>query len=117
MDMNNIEGIIDEIMTVNGAIASSIIDWQSGMTLGSSALGDFDIELASAGNAEVIKAKMNTIDSLNAGSKIVDILITLTDEIHILSIVKEQPELCIYLVLDSKKANLALARHKIQSLV
>jgi len=116
MDMNNIEGVIDDMMSINGSIAASVIDWQSGMTLGMRSNGNFDIELASAGNAEVVKAKMETMKSLDNEGLIKDMLITLTDQIHIISMVNGQPELCLYAVLDAQKANLALARNKMQSL-
>ena len=116
MDMNNIEGIVDDMMSINGSIAAAVIDWQSGMTLGMRTNGDFDIELAAAGNAEVVKAKMETMKSLGDRGTIVDMLITLTDQLHIISMVESQPELFLYAVLDGAKANLALARNKMQSL-
>ena len=116
MDMNNIEGIVDDMMSINGSIAAAVIDWQSGMTLGMRTNGDFDIELAAAGNAEVVKAKMETMKSLGHQGAIVDMLITLTKQLHIISMVESQPELCLYVVLDGAKANLALARNKMQSL-
>lgn len=116
MDIRNIEGIVDEMMKINGAMASAVIDWESGMTLGMRTLGNFNVELAAAGNADVVKAKMNTMKSLDLHSSIVDILITLTDQYHIITMSKDQPELCLYLVVDSNKGNLALARTQLKSL-
>ena len=116
MDMNNIDGALDNIMSINGALAAAVIDWESGMTLGMRSNGDFDIELAAAGNSEVVKAKMAVMNSTHLSGKIKDLLITLTDQLHIISIVEDQPELCLYVVMDSTKANLALARNKMQSI-
>ncbi|SFV51331.1 hypothetical protein MNB_SV-9-203 [hydrothermal vent metagenome] len=116
MDMNNIEDALDKIMSIKGAIAAAVTDWDSGMTLGSRAIGKFDIEMAAAGNAEVVKAKMMTIRRVEAKEDIKDILITLTDEMHIISMVKEQPELFLYVALNSEHANLALARNTMQSI-
>ena len=116
MDMNNIDLALDEMMSINGAIAASVIDWESGMTLGMKSIGNFDIELASAGNSEVVKAKMATMKSLDLHGDIKDMMITLTDQIHIISIVDNHPELCLYIALDSKHANLALTRNKMQSI-
>jgi len=65
MDLNNIDLALDEMMSINGAIAASVIDWESGMTLGMKSIGGFDIEMASAGNSEVLKAKMATMKSLS----------------------------------------------------
>lgn len=107
--------MIDEIMSINGAIAAAVVDWESGMTLGMRSFGNFDIELAAAGNAEVVKAKMATMKSTHLNGAIKDMLITLTGQIHIISIVDGHPELFLYVALDSSKANLALARNKMQS--
>ena len=115
MDINNIDVYLDDIMTTNGALACSLIDWESGMALGTRSNSGFDIDLASAGNAEVLKAKMGTMKSLGSTGEIKDILITLTDQIHVLTMVEGNPELCFYVVLDSSKSNLALARNKMNS--
>jgi len=115
MDISKIDEKLDELMKVNGALAAGLIDWESGMALGTRANGGFNIDLACAGNAEVIKAKMATMKSLELNGKIKDILITLTDQIHIISIVPDQHELAFYLALDSSGANLALARNVVQN--
>jgi len=52
--------------------------------------------------------------SLGLEGAIKDILITLTNHIHIIGIVPENPELVIYFALDADKANLALARIAVQ---
>jgi len=116
MDMNNIDEILDEILTLNGALAASLFDWGSGMVLGMNTNTKFNIELASAGNSEVVKAKMATMASLGLSGSIDDILITLTEQIHIIKIVESNPELCLYVALDRNKGNLALARNKLSTL-
>ncbi|MNS18404.1 hypothetical protein D3C72_500950 [compost metagenome] len=70
---------------------------------------DFDPELASAYNLEVVKAKLNALRALGLNQKINDILITLTDQIHIID-VSEDGRYFIYLAVDSTKANLGLTR-------
>ena len=114
MDMSNIEGILKDILSLNGALATSLFDWESGMVLGMDVNTDFNIELASAGNSEVVKAKMATMKSLGLEGSINDILITLTDQIHIIKMVESNPELCLYVALDATKGNLALARNKLK---
>ncbi len=109
--MENIEETLKDILTLNGAIAASIVDWSSGMVLGTEVNKEFDIELASAGNSEMVKAEMATIKSLGANNEIQDILITLNDQLHIIYIIESNPDLFIYIALD-ENANLALARNK-----
>ncbi len=115
MDMKNIEASLAEVLELNGALATSLIDWQSGMVLGTASNSNFDIELASAGNSEVVKAKMATMKSLNLDGGIQDIMITLTDQIHIIHMLESNPELCLYVALDASKSNLALARNRLKT--
>ncbi len=114
MDMNNIEGALADILTLKGALAASLFDWESGMVLGTDTNKKFNIELASAGNAEVIKAKMDTMNSLEIEGTIEDILITLDSQIHVLHVMESNPELVLYLALDRSQGNLALARNKLK---
>jgi len=114
MNMSNIDGSLQEIMDLNGALACSLIDWESGMVLGMNSNGNFNIELASAGNSEVVKAKMATMQSLGLTGDIQDIMITLSDQIHIIHVLKSNPELCLYVALASAQSNLALARNKLK---
>ncbi|GAA3759281.1 hypothetical protein [Flavobacterium ginsengiterrae] len=95
---------------VHGFIAVSVTEVETGMSYCSlSVKSDFDPELASAYNLEVVKAKLNAIKALGLEQKINDILITLTDQIHIID-VSEDGQYFIYLAVDAKKANLGLTR-------
>ena len=94
---------------IPGFIAVSVTEVRSGVSYGSDSVDpSFDPNLASAYNLEVVKAKQNALQVLGLASKerIVDILITLTDQIHISS----NGSYIIYLAVDSNKANLGLTR-------
>ncbi|MCD0464673.1 hypothetical protein [Flavobacterium sp. ENC] len=95
---------------INGFIAVSVTQVETGMSYCSLSLNPaFDPELASAYNLEVVKAKLNAIKALGLDQKINDILITLTDQIHIID-VSEDGSYFIYLAVDSTKANLGMTR-------
>jgi hypothetical protein len=96
---------------VPGFIAVSVAEIQSGMSYFSlSDVSDFDPELASAFNLEVVKAKMNAISALGLKNQIVsDIMITLTSQIHIIDI-SDNNMYMIYLAVDSTKANLGMTK-------
>lgn len=96
---------------VPGFIAVSVAEIASGMSYYSlSVLPDFDPELASAFNLEVVKAKMNAIKALNLQGQVIDnILITLTSQIHIVD-VSDNQDYFIYLAVDSTKANLGMTK-------
>ena len=95
---------------IPGFIASSITETATGMSFGSLSLDpNFDVELAGSHNLEVVKAKQNIIKTLNLNEKIDDIMLTLTTQIHLISI-SENGNYFIYLAVDITKGNLGLTR-------
>ena len=116
----NIEAALKEAMTIDGALGVCLVDWESGMALGSLGGGKYlDLDVAAAGNTEVIRAKMRTMDSLRLDDTIEDILITLNKQYHLIRLLKNsrnEQGLFLYLVLDRTKSNLALARHSLRQI-
>ncbi|MBI1624212.1 hypothetical protein [Comamonas suwonensis] len=110
--MANLNESLQDLMTLDGALCAAAVDYNSGMLLGSIGSG-VDLELAAAGNTEVVRAKMKTMKSLGLNDSIEDILITLGKQYHILRPAEKINGIFIYYVLDSSRANLALARRKI----
>ncbi|MEV7465743.1 hypothetical protein AB0O20_04390 [Streptomyces kronopolitis] len=106
----------DAMSSIEGAVGVALVDYTSGMAL--AALGDnqaLDLNVAAAGNTDVVRAKMRTMEMLELTGSIEDMLITLTNQYHIIRPVtgKSGQGLFLYLVLDRKRANLALARHRL----
>jgi hypothetical protein len=113
----DIDTALKEAMTIDGALGASLVDYDSGMSLGSLGGGKYlNLEVASAGNTEVVRAKMRTLESLGMKETIDDILITLQRQYHLIRLVTGQSHsgLFLYLALDKAKANLALARHSLK---
>jgi hypothetical protein len=114
----NIETALKEAMTIDGALGVALADWDSGMSLGSLGGGKYlDLEVAAAGNTEVVRSKMRTLASLRINDTIEDILITLTKQYHLIRLLKSpgsEQGLFLYLALDRSKSNLALARHHLK---
>jgi hypothetical protein len=102
---------IDDMKTnVNGFIAIAITEIETGLSYGSLSVDpSIDPEIASAYNLEVVKAKFNAVKALNLKQDIQDILITLTNQIHIIDI-SPNKKFMIYLVADSTKSNLGMTR-------
>lgn len=113
--MANIKESLKTVMDIDGALCTSLVDCTSGMVLGEEGSG-VDMELAAAGNSEVVKAKLDTMKSLGLGESIEDILITLETQYHIIRPLVKQKGLFLYIVLDKNKSNLALARRKVQNI-
>lgn len=106
-----LNSFIENVKTnVPGFIAVSVTEIESGVAYESvSVIDDFDPNLASAYNLEVVKAKLQAIKALGLKEKIEDITITLTDQIHILNVAPSGAYF-IYLAVDSDKANLGITR-------
>ena len=98
-------------VNIPGFIAVSVAEIKSGISYYSTTVvEDFDPELASAFNLEVVKAKMNAISVLGLKNQAIDsIMITLSSQIHIIDISDNQ-EYFIYLAVDASKANLGMTK-------
>jgi hypothetical protein len=110
--MATIKQSMDELMTCDGALCAALVDSSSGMILGQLGTG-VDLEVAAAGNTEVMRSKLKTMRALGLNDVIEDILITLGKQYHILRPMARKEGLFVYLVLDKAKSNLALARRKV----
>ncbi|KRA16894.1 MULTISPECIES: hypothetical protein [unclassified Lysobacter] len=109
--MGNLTQSLEELMLIDGASAAAVVDSNSGMVLGKAG-GGVDLDVAGAGNTEVVRAKLKTMKSLGLKDNIEDILITLGKQYHVIRPMTERSGVFIYLVLDKAKSSLALARIK-----
>ena len=114
----NIDIAMKEAMSISGAVGVALVDYDSGMSIGTSGGGDWlNLEVAAAGNTEVIRSKLRVMASLGLNDTIEDILITLHRQYHLIrlmSSVKTRGSLFLYLVLERDNANLAMARHQLK---
>lgn len=111
--MATVTDSLKELVRLDGAMCAALVDANSGMMLGSAGTG-LDLELAAAGNTEVVRAKLRTMKTLGLNDAIEDLLITLSKQYHIIRPVQAKAGIFIYLVLDRARANLALARRACQ---
>lgn len=109
--MSNLKDSLDSLLTLDGAMCVALVDSGTGMLLGSAGSG-LDLEVAAAGNTEVMRAKLKTAKALGLDDAIEDILITLSSQFHIIRPMAANREVFVYLVLNRDKANLAMARMK-----
>ncbi|MEU2894384.1 hypothetical protein ABZ690_20650 [Streptomyces sp. NPDC006967] len=116
--MATVEVSLKDIMTaIEGALGAAVVDYSSGMALGTLGGGkDLDLTVAAAGNTDVIRAKVRTMELLGLTGQIEDILITLEYQYHLIRLVtgRSGNGLFLYLVLDKSRSNLAMARHQLK---
>ena len=114
--MANIKETLGKLMQLDGALGTCLVDSNSGMMLGSEGgTGTVNLEVAAAGNTEVVRAKRKTMKALNLRDTIEDILITLHNQYHLIRPLVSNDALFIYLVIDKQRGNLAMARHQLAS--
>ena len=115
--MPDMDTAMKEAMNIDGAIGVALVDYTSGMALGvAGGTKDLDLTVAAAGNTDVVRAKLRTMEMLNLKDGIEDILITLGGQYHLIRPLtgRSGKGLFLYLALLKNRANLAMARHQLK---
>ncbi|MFD7320859.1 hypothetical protein ACFV9D_07165 [Streptomyces sp. NPDC059875] len=115
--MANTETSLKEAASIEGAIGAALVDYTSGMALGTiGGSKELDLNVAAAGNTDVVRAKVRAMEMLGLKDEIEDILITLGGQYHLIRLLKARGTngLFLYLALDKDRANLAMARHQLK---
>jgi predicted regulator of Ras-like GTPase activity (Roadblock/LC7/MglB family) len=106
---------LDALLSMDGFLAAALVDSESGLAMAKAGGAGIDLDLAAAGNTEVVKAKRRVAEALKLNDDIEDILITLGKAYHLIRPLDSNKSLFVYVVLDRKRANLAMARHEVKA--
>ena len=114
--MANIEQSLQAISdNIDGFIGAALVDTDGGLTLGTIGGGDgLDLDVAGAGNLEVVRAKNRVMKQLGLDDQIEDILITLGQQYHLIRPLTTHSTMFLYLAIDRQAGNLGLARHQLR---
>lgn len=114
--MANVQNSLRKVMQIEGAIGAALVDANDGLTLATAGGGEqLDLEVAGAGNVDVVRAKMRVMEQLGLGDKIEDILITLGSQYHLIRPLERTAGLFLYVALDRARGNLGMARFRVKS--
>ena len=110
---DSLNGFLEALSTdLNGFIGASVVDLDTGMSLASnSKYPDFDLDVAAAYNSELVKSKFKTMEALGITGGLEDMLLTLTDQLHLIKILDNN--MFVYLAVNSSQCNLALMRRAV----
>ena len=102
---------LDALQQIDGYIGAAVVDSESAMCMATDGGGDLiDLEVAAAGNTEVVRAKRKAMEMLQLKDRIEDILISLDKQYHLIRPLESNDAVFIYLALKRSSANLAMAR-------
>ncbi|HEX8327632.1 MAG TPA: hypothetical protein VF629_08830 [Hymenobacter sp.] len=108
-----VDGILNDLPSL---LAVAVVDVTSGMALAShSNSPSLNPETAAAYNTEVVKQKQKAMSALKlTGEKIEDILITLSNQLHLIKL-NAAGNKFIYLAVNARETNLAIAREVVRA--
>jgi len=110
--MSNVTESLEGLMELAGAKYAALVDSASGMIIGQSS-SSANMDIAAAGNTEVVRAQLKLMDTLGLKDTIDDILITLTTQYDIVRPLAVNPSIFLFLTMEKSRSNLALARLKV----
>lgn len=107
----NLDGILENLLSFDGAMCVALVDSDTGMVMGKAGSG-VDIDLAAAGASVMLRARLVSLKAIGLKEKIDDLLISLTSQVQIIHPLPNNPTVFTYLIGDKSKSSLAMARYK-----
>ena len=105
---------LSHLQNLDGFVGAALVDSDTGRIIAQTGQTGFDLGAAAMGNAEVIKAKQSAMDRMGMEEVIEDILITLTNQYHLIRTMDFDNSMFIYLVLDRHLTELGMARNRVR---
>lgn len=102
---------------LDGYVAVALGDARTGLTMAMRGEERFDVDVAVAANAHVLRVKEALLPALHLSTlSLEDIVITLATQYHLIFPSKTYPTLFFYVVLDRTQGNLALTLRHLKKL-
>lgn len=118
--MLDIENCLHQMMTLNGVLGASLIDYPSGSTIGTAGRGHGDRDSYDAGAADMIHATMQTAAFATVGqpAHVEGIVITAGNGYHLLHLISTDiaARMVLYVWLDRQVGNLAVTQRRLSAI-
>jgi CheY-like chemotaxis protein len=112
-----VQSSLEEAMQIEGALGVALVDGASGMSLGTAGgSAILNVELAGAGAADFVRAKLRVLAALGLKDTIEDVMITLGKQYYLIRFLGPELNVFLYLVLDRERSNLGMARHRLATI-
>ena len=115
MNSAKVKAALDEAMAIEGALGACLVDYQSGMTLGTAGGQGLDLEMAAAGTTEVVRSKLRVMGALGIQDRIEDMLFTLDSQFHPVRMARDTDSPFLDFASSKGPANLGMAKFQLSS--
>ncbi len=116
LDPQRARQALAEMLAVDGLIGCAVVDGGSGLVLAREQrdAGATDLDLAAAASAQVLRAHQRAARSMGLPEHVDEVMTSAGSRQQVLRTVARHPDLFLLALLDKNRANLALARFKLQ---
>ena len=114
--VTTLQQLLDSVTTIGGVLGTALVETETGMTLGTAGgSDDLDLELASAGATEMVRAQVRAQKTLGHPERFHEVLATLPTTLHIVRPVAPErgDGLFLYLIFDRAASTLTQARRQL----
>ncbi|PQJ26943.1 hypothetical protein BSZ35_18640 [Salinibacter sp. 10B] len=114
--MANIQEFLDKAMSIDGALGTALVNYETGTCLGTKGGGWLDMELAGASAIKIVRAKTDIIQQLELDESPVEALLTMENQYHLIRLLPVDESVFAYLILEQEQGSLPLARTHLKSI-
>jgi len=95
---------------LSGFVGAAVVDSETGLVLGRLEPQGRSLEAAAASAMDLVRAARRMVHTLEVDDDVEDIIVALSGQYHMARTVAASPAIFLYVALDRRNANLAVAR-------
>ena len=117
LDAAKVRDALTEMLAIDGMLGCALVDGMTGLVLARESCEDqpADLDLSAASSAQVLRAHRLAARNMGLSENIDEVMVSAGPRQQVLRTVSRHPDLFLLALLDTQRANLALARYKLMS--